>query len=721
MATTPTKFQSNISDRSAADNSAELKAISAREAARGAAIGGVIQGAETAYKTKLFMDSQDMKKQAGDLRNEFLTREQARMSLQKVTAARDALTGSVSSSEDQPEWDQPLTPQQTKQNEAQMATIGILNNDIQRLKEASQGGMSNEQYFTRVSALTSKYIAQYPGLADEIRKKIGEVTGLPGADEWASRQFVEDRFAKPKPDQEGEDVKALRADLAMLSKYGMGSQEENLAMRQAGDPEYKRRITLAQSMAKTEAQAAAIKAGLQSREDVSDDEAKQETKFFTAFGAASIGKSFEAMGKDKNNLLEQISKETDPVKIDVLTQTWAAQVKQIVSDSTDESLRLAYQYFDKNPRVSKAVRDDIIAQIKAQGDMFRNKFQFKDSMVLISKINRDYRDKSLEERFKLFQLATAQQAAFANSRFAGLYWEGGKAREQVKQELPAFYNMMDRIEKILTGTGQDIEATIGATAQMNDVARVVSNAARTGDVPTEKLPAEVLKPAAELSVRDGIHAQSKIAKGEESVSQEDLGRATGLYNWSIRTGAGGIEHMFGKVSKDFKALDEKTKAEVAAKAGQADIEVRTAIQKEVEAINKQQGTQVEWKLGYGGYEIDMVDKNGQRDMKPYIAHRKTQLKNMVLSRVIIKGIPMAQAAKEIVDEFNSGVLSNFAGPPPAAQDMTDEEKTVVEYAKKTGLDPDYVLNAFRSAPADDPKKKKLQAAIAAQGGKNENQ
>jgi hypothetical protein len=69
-------------------------------------------------------------------------------------------------------------------------TLKTYDAELARLKAASEGGMTNEQYVSRVDTVTKKAIAQYPGLANQIRERVGTVTGLPYADRWAQMNYV---------------------------------------------------------------------------------------------------------------------------------------------------------------------------------------------------------------------------------------------------------------------------------------------------------------------------------------------------------------------------------------------------------------------------------------------------------------------------------------------------------------------------------------------------
>ena len=94
-------------------------------------------------------------------------------------------------------------PRQTQAEETQFQQqLKSFNNEIDRLKLASEGGMSNEQYLDRVNTITRQAIAKYPGLADEIRRKVSLSTGLEGAEQWAAKQFVKERFSATKAPKE---------------------------------------------------------------------------------------------------------------------------------------------------------------------------------------------------------------------------------------------------------------------------------------------------------------------------------------------------------------------------------------------------------------------------------------------------------------------------------------------------------------------------------------
>ena len=76
------------------------------------------------------------------------------------------------------------------------ANIQAYGNALLALKKASEGGMPNDEYAARVATIAKNAIAKYPYMSDEIRKMVGETTGLVGADQFAIRQFVASRFSR---------------------------------------------------------------------------------------------------------------------------------------------------------------------------------------------------------------------------------------------------------------------------------------------------------------------------------------------------------------------------------------------------------------------------------------------------------------------------------------------------------------------------------------------
>lgn len=81
----------------------------------------------------------------------------------------------------------------------------------------SEGGITPSEYFLRVSNLVDKYAAKYPGSRADIRKAVEQGSGLPGADLWAQKQFIDRLYA---PRQTSVDVDKL-ASKAREDEYNL--------------------------------------------------------------------------------------------------------------------------------------------------------------------------------------------------------------------------------------------------------------------------------------------------------------------------------------------------------------------------------------------------------------------------------------------------------------------------------------------------------------------
>jgi soluble lytic murein transglycosylase-like protein len=126
------------------------------------------------------------------------------------------------------------------------AQLKTYENALVGLKKAAEGGMKNEEFVTRVATIAKNAIAKYPYMEDEIRKKIGDITGLVGADQFAIRKFVQDRFGG-SGSAGGTGSKGVKSPEALLQDQDKFiadnspfSQAQVNALRLENPPEYRR-------------------------------------------------------------------------------------------------------------------------------------------------------------------------------------------------------------------------------------------------------------------------------------------------------------------------------------------------------------------------------------------------------------------------------------------------------------------------------------------------
>jgi hypothetical protein len=146
------------------------------------------------------------------------------------------------------------------------ANLQGYSNALMSLKKASEGGMSNTEYATRVASIAKNAIAKYPYMADEIRKTVGDITGLVGADQFAIRQFVASRFSRTGTGG-GAGTKGVKSPEALLQDEQdfigktLGISTLDVSKVYANDPKEYRRLKQQATTRST------LAAGLQANEN----------------------------------------------------------------------------------------------------------------------------------------------------------------------------------------------------------------------------------------------------------------------------------------------------------------------------------------------------------------------------------------------------------------------------------------------------------------------
>ena len=76
----------------------------------------------------------------------------------------------------------------------------------------SEGGITQSEYFLRVANLVDKYSAMFPGSRADVRKAVEQGSGLPGADLWASQQFIRRLFTPQEAKAESDKLEQKAID-----------------------------------------------------------------------------------------------------------------------------------------------------------------------------------------------------------------------------------------------------------------------------------------------------------------------------------------------------------------------------------------------------------------------------------------------------------------------------------------------------------------------------
>lgn len=371
------------------------------------------------------------------------------------------------------------------------AALGTYDQEIKRLKDAAAGGMSNEEYVSRVSALTRKAIAKYPGLADSIREKVGTITGLPYADRWAEMQYVRERFTREaKKDTEFDPMKVVLKDIEAASGPGtFGSQKELFDLYNTNRPEYDRRIAAynQNKAMKTGVDAVSTQiSGLQAQSDLNADQLRGS---FVAMFQGNLGinvtsASVSTLENIYKPVLALMAKgeniNVNPAAFDTQIKMHNAQMKTNIEQARIASINEIDKYLANNPNVTSSKRDQLKADVNNAADLQLRMYADDKGVGLaaMSTIMSNYRDKSIKEQRDLINLAIQQQAAMQNNSLVMAYWAGGEQRKNLELTNKDFYNFMVKQEKILLDNTNGITSDTSGTDALRQATAIVDAAGK---------------------------------------------------------------------------------------------------------------------------------------------------------------------------------------------------------------------------------------------------
>lgn len=451
-------------------------------------------------------------RQAEELGSEFLTKGKAQETLAKVEADKAKVTGST------------IFKDGSSDNQAQL--LAGYDSEIARLKEAAQGGMSNEQYVSRVDALTRQAIAKYPGLSDKIRERVGAVTGLPYADRWAQMQYVRDRFGAEKQAKQTSPEELALKDIDMVAPLGtFGTREELFKLYKEDRTTYDKRMQGAKEHFAQKTQTGAVQTNVAGLREQSDLQADQQRPSFAAIFAGSLNSTvLSSTVQDKEKVLQTTldlmgkgeSITVNPAAFKVQVDMYAAQMRTNIQEAKRAAYASIDTYRANNPNISDAKVKELYADIDRSAQVITDRFADDKGigLVAMATIMSTYRDKRLTEQTQLVDLAIKQQSAMQNNPMVMSYWAGGESRENLKRTNKDFYAFMENQERQLTSSVIGVRNDIQAATQLSNVTRVLNAAGKAPDAvkPDEEMDAPTQRAAYEALMASATSVLTKAQK-----------------------------------------------------------------------------------------------------------------------------------------------------------------------------------------------------------------
>lgn len=492
--------------------------------------------------------------------------EKALQDLPTIMAERDKAATTPFSSTDRLPASQ--ADAQSNFNEQQAAIVGTYDQEIQRLRAAAMGGMSNEEYVSRVSALTRKAIAKYPGLADNIRERVGAVTGLPYADRFAEMQFVKERFSKQQAatDAMTPEKMAIK-DMGEISKVGtFGSSEELFRLYKSDRTQYDNRVTAYNQYmaAKTSVDALTKNiSGLQAQSDLNADQLRGSfvAMFLGHLGSNVTSASVSNMENLYKPVLAMMAKGDDininPLAFDTQIKMHNAQMKTNIEQARLASITEVDKYIANNPNITSSKRDQMKADINNAADLQLRVFADDKGVGLaaMSSIMSNYRDKSLKEKHDLINLAVQQQAAMQNNSLVMAYWAGGEQRKNLELTNKDFHSFMVKQEEILLSNSRGITNNTAGKDALVNVTKVLDAAGKApvAVTPTSEIKPEETKAAISAMNSATTNSLDKAVKGTV-LSPIEQNVISSTLSTNVQTGANSQV-----LAADYKKMGDKIK------------------------------------------------------------------------------------------------------------------------------------------------------------------
>lgn len=637
----------------------EAKAEGARLSAN--ATGAMLKAAGFLAEQYVAYDVGKTQAEAEQVTSEFLDSgmraEKAAQDVPLVTAERDKIAATGTS-----------YSLQADAGMRKQAALGTYDQEIKRLKDAAAGGMSNEEYVSRVSALTRKAIAKYPGLADSIREKVGTITGLPYADRWAEMQYVRERFTREtKKDTEFDPMKVVLKDIEAASAPGtFGSQKELFDLYNTNRPEYDRRIMAFNQNKAMKTGVDAVTTQVRGLQEQSDLNADQVRSSFVAMFQGNLGVNVTSASV---STLENIYKpvlalmakgenvNVNPAAFDTQIKMHNAQMKTNIEQARVASINEIDKYIANNPNITSGKRDQLKKDINDAADLQLRMYADDKGVGLaaMSTIMSNYRDKSIKEQRDLINLAIQQQAAMQNNSLVMAYWAGGEQRKNLELTNKDFYNFMVKQEKILLDNTNGITSNLAGTDALRETAAVVKAAGENPAAvatPTDVAPESVK--AAHAVIQSSANTSLDKVTQNKVLSAVERTVISSALSTNVESGANSqiLANDYKKMGAKIKLLPAEDQAIIkdnVSKAARNNVMAMSSLKEGLE--NK-----------YGVTLMLGVTPTGQIVAMPTPLTKEEQAKQKALGLTKIPLNDVRRKEPAAIDEFNKqskALLSNL--------------------------------------------------------------
>jgi len=659
------------------------------------AISGAIKGGVKAHEAYMESEFEKAQKQGEALQQEFFVSNQgAQVAAEQYGALEQGREAVVS-----PYLGSSMPEEQEYANKL----LKPFDDKMNKLKLASEGGMTPSEYTTRVTNITREWIAKHPEYADDIRKKMGQATGMEGADLWAQRKFVKKQFEE----KTGTDHTAaiIKADVTAIADVGIMSAEEAFKMRTTNPGQYAIARQRAYDMKALDARHKQVQATISA--------AQAQTGFdadtFMNVAIDSFKGGFElALGQQMTNDIDKSLASTsellargnmdvvDPVKFKVLSDQHTARISGLADQNYMTASAQMEQYITKN-NVPLDKANAMRTTLQKQRDDYKKMYGTESSLALMAAIHVGYRDKTLKEQQDVFNMSYQLLQGIPKDQVT-MYLQGGAAREDLKRRASDVHDMLETHLKAAAGAGANVIGTINAGRDLAGVKAVVTQA-NTGDVVVGA--ADATPPQVKAGHQAMQHLTTvALDKSDLKPTEKTLIKSTFATNTALGANSETLRGDYVRLQAAIKKQPVEVQNDI--KAGVANGTARGLVSlRDVKSVIEQKyGVKLEMGVDSGGNIMPLMPKlygaeaaKYNEAVKEFMRQSKPTLSNMVLGRVMVTEEDRFAVGSELVSVLNGKTEYKpfYSDKPMPVEDKKPADRNVIPVDVQQERDKDALL------------------------------
>lgn len=355
-------------------------------------------------------------------------------------------------------------------------------NEAQRLQEAYKAGMSNAEYTTRIAAITKKAIAKYPSLSDQIRQQISKVSGLPGADEFASFSYVQRAFGdkKEKKDESGYS----KEDFNIMSE-ATGLLVGDIVALQNQDPaKFAQAAAAGRSLTTSRFQSKAVQQTLDTKAAEGNLTAEENKPIFQHLARTNFHNAISTLVLKKPEVLNVFFKQTEGTapaadQIDTANKMFQAIMKQQLDSSKVITMRQIDEYAQKSS-IPFQKREEIKKLVQEEYDNTLALFSDPDAGAAIAGVMKNHMKESASTQIKLMELNIAILSSVAGTKFREAWLNSDAAgRAKLERDDPRLSQLVRDAENQVLTLGTSVKKMLEVANGLKVVSDTIKDAKTT--------------------------------------------------------------------------------------------------------------------------------------------------------------------------------------------------------------------------------------------------